>query len=223
METYIPYGQTELDHLSAQDPRMARLIQAAGHVYRPARPGTVYASLVDSILGQQISTSAHETLRARVAQRFGPLTPETVAALTDAELQGVGTTWRKVSYIRDLTDRVISGQFDPEGVAALEDDQVIAALSSLKGIGVWTAEMILTFTLLRPDVLSYGDLAIRRGIMKLYGLEELTQATFHALTDKFSPYRTTAALYLWWYANPACPLTLEFAPTDGGIYEHTHP
>lgn len=210
MEQFFPYGQTETDYLSARDPRMAALISAAGHIDRPVRPGSVYAGLVDSILGQQISTAAHNTIRGRIAERFGELTPEKVASLTDAEIQAVGTTWRKVSYIRDLTGRVLTGQFDPEGLAGLEDEEVVAALSSLKGIGRWTAEMIMTFTMLRPDILSYGDLAIRRGIMKLYGLTELSEAEFHALTEKFSPYRTTAALYFWWYANPACTLTLTF-------------
>lgn len=210
MEAFFPYGQTETDYLSARDPRMAALIDVAGHIDRPVRPGSVYAGLVDSILGQQISTAAHNTIRGRITERFGELTPEKVASLTDAEIQAVGTTWRKVSYIRDLTDRVLSGRFDPEGLAGLEDEDVVAALSSLKGIGRWTAEMIMTFTMLRPDILSYGDLAIRRGIMKLYGLDSLSEAEFHALTEKFSPYRTTAALYFWWYANPACTLTLTF-------------
>ncbi len=210
MAQYFPYGQTETDYLKTKDPRLAQLIDAAGHIDRPIKNGDIYAGLVDSIIGQQISTAAHNTIRRRVEERYGSLTPGKVNSLTDAELQALGTTWRKVSYIRDLTDRVLSGQFDPEVLTDLSDDEVVKSLCALKGIGRWTAEMIMTFSMARPDVLSYGDLAICRGIKKLYGLEKLSEETFHDLTDKFSPYRTTAALYFWWYANPACPLTLSF-------------
>ena len=102
----------------------------------------------------------------------------------------------------------MDNQFNVENISKMSDEDAIDRLVSLKGVGKWTAEMMLTFSMSRPDVLSYGDLAIRRGIMKLYGLEELSEKEFHNLTDKFSPYRTTAALYFWNYANPKCDFTV---------------
>ena len=207
MKQYFEYTSVETDYLKSKDGKMARLIEAAGHIYREVNPD-LYNDLVDSIIGQQISTAAHNTIRKRIANRFGQLTKEKINSLTDEELQSVGISWRKVSYIRDITAAACRGVLDSAMLDSMSDEQVIKELVKLKGVGKWTAEMVLTFSMQRPDVLSYGDLAIRRGIMRLYGLEELSEEQFHALTDKFSPYRTTAALYFWYYANPACELTI---------------
>ncbi|MBQ8603625.1 MAG: DNA-3-methyladenine glycosylase 2 family protein [Oscillospiraceae bacterium] len=207
MNNYFCYTDKETEYLKSKDEKLAALIDAAGHIYREVNPD-LYHALTDSIIGQQISTAAHNTIRNRIADRFGPLTKEKVAFLTDEELKSLGLSWRKVSYIRDITDKIISGEVDIDALASMDDEQVIKELIKLKGVGRWTAEMVLTFSMQRPDVLSYGDLAIRRGIMRLYGLEELSEEQFHILTDKLSPYRTTAALYFWYYANPECKLTI---------------
>ena len=207
MNNYFCYTDKETEYLKSKDEKLAALIDAAGHIYREVNPD-LYHALTDSIIGQQISTAAHNTIRNRIADRFGPLTKDKVAFLTDEELKSLGLSWRKVSYIRDITDKIISGEVDIDALASMDDEQVIKELIKLKGVGRWTAEMVLTFSMQRPDVLSYGDLAIRRGIMRLYGLEELSEEQFHILTDKLSPYRTTAALYFWYYANPECKLTI---------------
>jgi len=207
MAQYFPYSNTEIEYLCSKDEKMAQLISAAGHIYREINPD-LYQALTDSIIGQQISTAAHVTIRKRVEDKFGVLTPQKVMSLTDEELQSIGISFRKVGYIKDFTSKVISGEFDINALNDMTDDEVIKSLVTLKGVGKWTAEMMLTFSMARPDVLSYGDLAIRRGIMRLYGLDELTEKRFNELTDKFSPYRTTAALYFWFYANPACNVTI---------------
>ena len=186
---------------------MARLIEKAGHIHRDGETD-LFASLTDSIVGQQISTAAHNTIRNRINEKFGILTPEKVMATTDDELKSVGISYRKVGYIKDFSSKVINGEIDIEALYTMSDEDAVKELVKVKGVGVWTAEMMLTFCLQRPDVLSYGDLAIRRGIMKLYGLEELSVEDFHRLTDKFSPYRTVAALYFWHYANPKCDFTI---------------
>ncbi len=204
---YFEYGDTEIQYLKEKDEKMARLIEKAGHIYRTVNPD-LYASLTDSIVGQQISTAAHKTIRNRINEKFGQLTPEKVMATPDDELKSVGISYRKVGYIKDFSARLISGEIDVDALQNMDDEQVIKALVAVKGVGKWTAEMMLTFCMARPDVLSYGDLAIRRGIMKLYGLEELSEEKFHQLTDKFSPYRTTAALYFWHYANPKCDFVI---------------
>jgi len=208
MKQYFSYTEKETDYLKDKDKKMAQLISAAGHIYREVNPD-LYDALIDSIIGQQISTAAHNTIRKRIADRYLKLTKEKVNSLTDEELQSLGLSWRKVSYIRDITGKITSGEVDTDALQKMDDERVIKELIKLKGVGRWTAEMVLTFSMQRPDVLSYGDLAIRRGIMRLYGMEELSEDDFHRLTDKFSPYRTTAAMYIWYYANPVCELVIE--------------
>ena len=208
MKQYFEYSEKETEYLKSKDEKMAQLIDKAGHIYREVNPD-LYDALIDSIIGQQISTAAHNTIRKRIADRYVKLTKEKVNSLTDEELQSLGLSWRKVGYIRDITGKITSGELDTDALQKMDDERVIKELVKLKGVGRWTAEMVLTFSMQRPDVLSYGDLAIRRGIMKLYGIEELNEEQFHQLTDRFSPYRTTAALYFWHYANPACELVIE--------------
>ncbi len=208
MEQYFRYGEKEINHLKAADEKMAKLIEKSGHIWRRVTPD-LYDALVDSIIGQQISTAAHNTLRRRVAEKFGKLTPEKVHSLSREELQSIGLSFRKVDYIKDFTAKVIGGEFDVNALKDMDDRQIIKTLVALKGVGKWTAEMMLTFSMERPDVISYGDLAIRRGVMKLYGLEELSEKDFSRLTEKFSPYRTTRALYIWHYANPSCDFTID--------------
>ena len=207
MRKVIEYGEKEKNYLCQKDEKMARLIEKAGHIYRDGETD-LFASLTDSIVGQQISTAAHNTIRNRINEKFGILTPEKVMATTDDELKSVGISYRKVGYIKDFSSKVINGEIDIEALYTMSDEDAVKELVKVKGVGVWTAEMMLTFCLQRPDVLSYGDLAIRRGIMKLYGLEELSVEDFHRITDKFSPYRTVAALYFWYYANPKCDFTI---------------
>lgn len=208
MEKYFEYGNTETEYLKSKDDKMAQLIEKAGHIYRTVNPD-LYRALTDSIIGQQISTAAHVTIRGRVQEKFGTLTPRKVMETSDEELKSVGISYRKVGYIKAFTEKVVSGEFDIDSIYSMSDEDAINNLVQLKGVGRWTAEMMLTFSMARPDVLSYGDLAIRRGVMKLYGLEELSEETFHQLTDRFSPYRTTAALYIWHYANPNCDFVIE--------------
>lgn len=207
MERFFEYTETETEYLKSKDEKMAVLIDKVGHIYRPVKPG-LYEALVDSIIGQQISTAAHQTIRRRAEKKFGALTPEKVISIPDRELQSIGITFRKVGYIKDFTQKVIDGKFDIDALNTMNDEDVIKRLVSLKGVGKWTAEMLLTFCLQRRDVLSYGDLAVRRGIMKLYGMEDLSEEDFHLLTDRFSPYRSVAALYIWHYANPSCDFTI---------------
>lgn len=207
MADFFRYGRQEIEYLKSKDEKMAQLIDGAGMIERRTNPD-LYRALADSIIGQQISTAAHNTIRKRVRDKFGVLSAEKVAAISDEELKSIGISWRKVGYIKDFTGKILSGDFDISRLYDMDDEDVIRQLVSLKGVGRWTAEMMLTFSMERPDVLSYGDLAIRRGVMKLYGLQTLTEEQFHRLTDKFSPYRTTAALYFWYYASPSCQLVL---------------
>jgi len=129
------------------------------------------------------------------------MTADTILAKTDDEIKACGLTYRKVGYIKGICEAVSSGELDLEALADKADDEVIAELVKLNGIGVWSAEMFLIFSLYRPDVLSYGDLIIRKGIMKLYGLDDISKKDFEEYRKLYSPYGTVASLYLWDFGN----------------------
>ena len=133
----------------------------------------LFSSVVHHIIGQQISTKAHKSIWAKLSTELGVISPNTILTCGRDRLQAFGTTWKKVDYILDFAQKVQSGQFDIEALNTMTDEEAIAALSSLKGIGVWTAEMILLFCLQRPNIFSYGDLAILRGVRMVYRHKEL--------------------------------------------------
>ena len=190
------YGQTELDHLRARDPRLATAIDRIGLIRREVQPDLFHA-LVHSIIGQQISTKAQVTIWAKVQARFPGVSPE--------ELQGVGITFRKAGYIQDIARSIVEGRTDLHALAQLDDEALCHALSQFRGIGVWTAEMLMLFSLQRPDIVSYGDLAILRGMRMLYRHRAITPQLFARYRRRYSPYGSTASLYLWAIAGGALP------------------
>lgn len=211
---YVPYGDEELAALKAADPKLAPIIdmvEARGHICRPM-DDDLFASVVHHIIGQQISTAAQQTVWRRMVERFGTVTAETLAAATDEEVQACGTTFRKAAYVRDFAEKVASGAFDLAAVEAMDDDAAIEALSSLKGIGPWTAEMILLFCLGRPDVLSFGDLAIQRGMRMVYRHRAITPALFKKYRRRLSPYGSTASLFFWEVSHGVVPGLTDPAP-----------
>ena len=201
---YYPYGEAETSHLSRKDKRLAAAIARVGRIDR-AVDDDLFASVVHHIIGQQISTKAQQTIWGKMSGQLESITPGSLLACGRDGLQALGTTWRKVDYILDFARKVDSGRFDVEAVRAMTDEDAVAALCSLKGIGTWTAEMILLFCLQRPDVLSYGDLAIQRGIRMLYRHKELPRERFERYRRRYSPYGSTASLYLWAIAGGAIP------------------
>jgi 3-methyladenine DNA glycosylase/8-oxoguanine DNA glycosylase len=133
----------------------------------------------------------------RLSGKFGIVTARKLAEVSDEEIKSVGISMRKALYIRGLSNAVLSGELDIEGLAGLPDETVVSRLTSLKGIGDWTAEMFLIFSLCRMDVVSYKDFAIRKGMMSLYGLKTLEREVFDKYRKRYSPYGTVASLYLW--------------------------
>lgn len=201
---YFNYGDKEKEYLKAKDKRLAEVIDRVGHIHK-AVDGDLFSSVVHHIIGQQISTKAQQTVWRRMQERFGEVTAEAIESAMPEELQSLGMTFRKAEYIKDFCRRITSGDFDLQAVSQMSDAEAIAALSSLKGIGVWTAEMILLFCLQRPDVLSYGDLAIQRGLRMVYHQREVTPQLFEKYRRRFSPYGSVASLYLWAVAGGAIP------------------
>ncbi|MCL2579428.1 MAG: DNA-3-methyladenine glycosylase [Oscillospiraceae bacterium] len=190
------YTQDELDRLSRKDKKLAAVIKEVGRIERPVNKD-IFAALIDSIVSQQISGKAAETVWKRLLTFLGEITPETIQSTPIEEIQKCGMSMRKAEYIKSTAAAAFDGRLEIGRLQAMSDEQVIEHLSALPGIGVWTAEMLLIFSLERRDVLSYGDLAIRRGICKLYGHKELDRARFARYQKRYSPFGSIASLYLW--------------------------
>jgi DNA-3-methyladenine glycosylase II len=197
MTRYFEYGDAEVDCLRSRDKKLAAAMDAVGHVYRQMDEGSLFSGIVHHIIGQQVSSAAQATVWARLQQRLGEVTPEAVNAATVEDLQSCGTTFKKVEYMKGVASRVSSGEFDLDAVEHMPDEEAIEALSSLPGIGEWTAEMLLLFNLGRPDILSYGDLAIQRGMRMVYHHRKVTRQMFERYRRRYSPYGSVASLYLW--------------------------
>jgi 3-methyladenine DNA glycosylase/8-oxoguanine DNA glycosylase len=130
-------------------------------------------------------------------ERLSDITPPNVAGTPVADIQKCGLSMRKAGYIKGIGESVVRGRLDVVRLMGMSDEEVIEMLSSFPGIGVWTAEMLLIFSLCRPDVVSWGDLAIRRGMTKLYGLKALSKTQFDRFRNRYSPCGSVASLYLW--------------------------
>jgi len=201
---YFNYTDKETDYLKSRCKRMAEVIDRVGHIDR-AVDDDLFSSVVHHIIGQQISTHAQQTIWQRMQDALGTVSAETIDSRSVEELQRLGMTFRKAEYIKDFCHKVLNGGFDLEGVERMSDEEAIRALSSLKGIGVWTAEMILLFCLQRPNVLSYGDLAIQRGLRMVYHHRKITPTMFERYRRRFSPCGSVASLYLWAVAGGTIP------------------
>ncbi|WP_017414968.1 DNA-3-methyladenine glycosylase family protein [Clostridium tunisiense] len=190
------YGAKEIEYLKKKDKKLGAAIEKIGIIERKINPDP-FKALVSSIVSQQISTKAAETVWNRFTNVIGVVTPENIEKVSLEEIQGCGMSLRKVGYIKGIAEAAISGEVNFGELNDLTDGEIIKKLSALKGVGVWTAEMLLIFSLCRPDVVSYGDLAIRRGMMNLYGLKELPKEKFERYRKRYSPYGSVASLYLW--------------------------
>ena len=181
-------------HLS-HDPIMRELITQHGEL--TLTPSTDYfADLVNQITGQQLSVKAAASIWKRLIDLFaGRVEPKTLLAIDDEVLRGVGLSRPKIRYMKGLCQAVLDGSLDLEELPTLDNAAVVAKLSAIKGIGRWTAEMFLIFTLARPDVFSPGDLGLKNAVKKLYGAT--TDAEILKVSEQWSPYRSYACLYLW--------------------------
>lgn len=194
--------------LSAADPAMAALIERIGEIdlatrlrrRSEERPADAYGALLRAIVGQQLSTKAARTIYRRVCELFGGTTPspEQLLEASEEELRGAGLSGRKVSYIRDLAEHVISGELELDRLGQLSDEEAIEEIVAVRGLGQWTAEMFLLFHLERPDVLSGGDLGIRKAVRIEYGLDEMPPPLrVLEIGEAWRPHRSLASLYLW--------------------------
>jgi DNA-3-methyladenine glycosylase II len=194
--------------LAAADPTMAALIERVGKIdiatrmerRKEERPEDPYGALLRAIVGQQLSTKAARTIYLRVVDLFGGTTPtpEQLLEAEEEDLRACGLSGRKTEYVRDLATHVISGELELDRLDRLSDEEVIEEIVAVRGLGQWTAEMFLLFHLQRPDILSGGDLGIRKAIQIEYGLEEMPPPKrVIEIGEPWRPHRSLASLYLW--------------------------
>ena len=193
---YFQYGETEIQYLKQQDPVLGNAIDRIGYIKRNLSPDP-FDALISSIVSQQISKKAADTVWIRLKEKAESITPEKIAKTDVEEIKNCGMSYRKAGYIKGIGKAAIDGSVNFSALHQLSDNEVVKKLSSLHGVGVWTAEMLLIFSLQRPDVVSFRDLGIRRGMMNLYKLTELTQKHFEEYRKRYSPYGSVASLYLW--------------------------
>lgn len=194
--SYFKIEQTELDYLCKQDPILAKAIQAIGPIQRKVNPD-LFSALITSIVGQQISTKAARTVNERLLSLLGEVNPVTIINTPIKTIQQCGMSFRKADNIKQIGELFASGEFDVETLKALDDTEFIKELTKIKGVGSWTAEMLLIHSLQRKNVISFKDLGILRGIKILYGIDEVTTKQFNVLKERYAPYATLATIYLW--------------------------
>ena len=204
MPKYFAYGTAETDYLARKDKRLASVIERIGPIRREVRPD-LFDALMHAIVGQQIATKAQQTVWARLEHALGQVTPATVDSMDAEALQRLGLSFRKVGYMKGAARKALQGELHVEALRHMDDASVSEALCKLDGVGVWTAEMLMLFSLQRPDVLSFGDLAIHRGLRMLYRHKKLSRERFEVYRRRFSPYGSVASLYLWAVAGGTLP------------------
>jgi len=197
----MPDTRRAVAHLKRADPVLARVIARVGPCrFEPRAEGTHFEAVARAIVYQQLSGKAAGTIHARFHALYGGRAPEPAELLAtgDEALRSAGLSRQKIGYLRDLAARVDAGDLPLDRVDALGDDDLIAALTRVKGVGRWTAQMFLMFRLGRPDVLPDLDLGIQRAIELAYGLGRLaTPAEVLEIGAPWAPYRTVASWYLW--------------------------
>lgn len=190
------YSLIEVTYLKQVDRKLGEAIDRLGKVERVIIPD-LFQALIYTIIGQQISVKAAHTIWTRMQHRFSEITPQGISKISVYEIQQCGMTTRKAGYIKNIAETVLKGDLNLNELHYLSDKEVIKQLCSLQGIGVWTAEMLLLNSMERPNIVSLGDMAIRRGMIKLYGLSELTKDQFIEYKNRYSPYGSVASIYLW--------------------------
>ena len=201
MSVYYEYGEQELAYLREKDRKLGAIIDRVGMIRREVNPD-LFASLVESIVSQQISSKAADTICDRLNEMSG-MDAIRLHNFSVEDLHSCGMSLRKAGYIKNVAEAAANKTIDFETLADKSDHEIIQILTALKGVGVWTAEMLLIFSLMRPNVVSYGDLAIRRGMMRLYELKELPKERFQRYAKRYAPYGSVASLYLWHISVPS--------------------
>lgn len=198
MQDYLSTTIEIKNSLVALDPTLTPVIDKVGDITVKLNRD-YFASLVSTIIGQQLSNKVAGIIWQRLDDLFrGLLVPEQFLVTDSEALRSIGISYRKIEYIKNLASAVTNSDLNLQELERLSDQEVIDRLIKLKGIGVWTAEMFLIFSLGRPDVFSTGDLGLRKAVEKLCSLDErVNTEEIVRITNRWSPYRTFVSLYLW--------------------------
>ncbi len=196
---YVEYSKEAIQTLCKRDAMLKSAIERIGPIRRERTPN-VFVSLVHSLVAQQISTKAAQAIWNRLYDAT-EINAKVLSAMDESALRELGLSGRKALYIRGAAQAVVSGALDIKALDTMSDEKVKESLCALYGVGEWTAEMMMIFSLGRPDVLSERDVGIVRGIKWVYGLDALTPAFIQSLKTRVSPYGTVASLYFWAVAS----------------------
>ena len=210
MTTIFIYGAKEIEYLKSVDSALGAAIDEIGPIERKVIPD-LFTALVNSIIGQQISSKAMDTVWGRFKNQYPDITPKALNSAPIEEIQQCGMSMRKANYIKEAAAAIVDGELDIDELYTLTDEEVVKKLTALNGVGIWTAEMILIFSMQRPNVMSWGDLAIHRGLRMLHRHRKIDKKLFQKYKKRYSPYASVASLYLWEIAGGACNLK-DYAP-----------
>ena len=189
--------QSEIDYLKNKDQRMKDLINYIGEINREYNPN-LFIALVNSIVYQQLSSKAAASIWNKLNNMISKLTPKNIASAKNSCLKQCGLSQRKIDYLKNLAEAVNKNELELSKLDQMTDQEIINQLIKIKGIGPWTAEMFLIFSLARRNIISYNDLGIRKGLQWFLGLNsEPTEKQFENFKSKFSPFNTAASFYLW--------------------------
>jgi DNA-3-methyladenine glycosylase II len=211
---FFKYGDKETVYLKSKDSILGDAIDRIGHIKRSV-DRDLFSAVIHHIVGQQISSTAQKTIWKRINDNIGKITVDSINGLSIDEIQKFGTTFRKAEYIKSFAGKIKRGEFILDDIPHKSDEEIASQLSTLKGVGIWTAEMIMIFCLQRPDILSYHDLAIHRGLRMLYHHRKIDRKLFEKYRRRFSPYCSVASLYLWAVAGSAVKNMKDYAPKKG--------
>lgn len=196
------YWDAARAHLIQRDRVMRRLVPQCGEVHLVSR-GDAFGTLARSVVGQQISVKAAQSVWDRVAAQLREITPQALLKQAAADLRACGLSARKVEYLRDLAQHFVDDKVQIKAWRDMEDESIVQRLIAIRGIGRWTAEMFLMFHLLRPDVLPLDDLGLVNGVSRLYfSNEKVTRSELRELAHAWAPYRSVATWYIWRSLDP---------------------
>jgi DNA-3-methyladenine glycosylase II len=164
---FFKYGDKETVYLKSKDSILGEIIDNIGYIKRSV-DRDLFSAVIHHIIGQQISSTAQKTIWKRINDKIGKITIDSINGLSIDEIQKFGTTFRKAEYIKSFAEKIKDGEFILDDIPHKSDEEIVKQLSTLKGIGIWTAEMIMIFCLQRPNILSYHDLAIHSGLRMMY-------------------------------------------------------
>lgn len=208
---YFKYTDKEINYLKNKDSKLKNVIETLGHPNREIVQD-LFEAIVTNIIAQQISTKAYKTIWNKLREDIKEVNADNLIKLNREQLQSYGLSYKKVDYILEFANKVKNKEIDLDSLKNKTDDEIITILSSLNGIGVWTAQMILIHSLQRPNVFSYQDLGIQRGLRMVYHHRKITKKLFEKYQKRFSPYCSIASIYLWEVSAGAIPELKDHLP-----------